>query len=265
MEFKIGYTPTADDAYMLYALLEGKVSADGISFSPQEATQPELNNLASRGMVDICMISAAAYPAVAKQYGLLSCGASFGLSAGPVVVTRYPDEDRGLSNMTIAIPGASTTAYAMLQMHEPNPRTRVLPLKQLLPAMESGLADAALLIHEEFVTAKQLGLHVIVDLGKWWMETYQLPMPVTLCVARQDISDETRNKITTLIRDSIKYAICHHEEALKFALRYSRGKSRAIIEKFISQYVNELSLSIDEKGKESLGLFFSECAKASIL
>jgi 1,4-dihydroxy-6-naphthoate synthase len=112
MKIQMGYTPTSDDAYMLYGLLEGKVDCGDLQIESVEGNLPTLNDYSSRGQLEATMISAAAYAYVFDRYSLLSCGSSFGIGCGPVVVTREAKDDSDMTGMCVAIPGATTTAYA---------------------------------------------------------------------------------------------------------------------------------------------------------
>lgn len=263
MNLRIGHTPTADDAYMLYGLLNGRVGSK-IKYTPATASQPELNNQAACGDLDVTMLSVGAYPMVKNRYEILSAGASFGKTAGPVIVTRSK-ERKPLEKMIVAIPGATTTAYAMLQMYAPNVRTRVLPMSKLLPALEAGLADAALLIHEEFVHAQHSGLHVMADLGKWWNKTHSLPAPVTVCAAKRDLPDEVKKNIETDIASSVRYAFDNHSEVFEEALKSAGEAQRPAIQNFIEQYVNELSVDMGTQGRDALEKFFTKACELGIV
>ena len=263
MNLRIGHTPTADDSYMLYGLLRGRVDSK-IKYTPSPASQPELNNQAACGDLDVTMLSVGAYPFVKDRYEILSAGASFGKSAGPVIVTRGKDR-KPLEKMIVAIPGSTTTAYAMLQMYAPQTRTRVLPLSKLLPALEAGLADAALLIHEEFVKAQHGGLHVLADLGKWWSKTHSLPAPVTVCAARRDMPEEIKKNVEADIANSVRYAQDNHQEVLEETMKSAGDVKRPVIENFIEQYVNDLSVDMGTQGRDALEKFFAKACELGIV
>lgn len=266
MKMQLGYTPDADDVYMLYGLLQKKVATDGWDLEFVEANLQTLNDRASRGRLDATMVSAAAYPLIQNRYRILPAGASFGLGVGPVIVSREAIPPTELPGSCIAVPGATTTACAMLQLFGPGLKTRVLPLDKLLPAVQSGLVDCALVIHEEFVTYPKLGLHVVLDLGAWWAHTHdQSPMPVTVCVVRRDIPEELQQKITAAITGSIDYAKSHHSDAMDFVSKYTRNAEPADVERFVRQYVNDLSQDMGETGRAALETFYREASEAGIL
>lgn len=267
MKIQLACTPNADDAYMLWALSTGRVRGEGFELEVLEASLPTLNDRASRAQHDVTMVSAAAVALLGERYAILPAGSSFGLGGvGPVIVARESFAPGDLAGRSVAIPGATTTAYAMLQLYQPTLRTQVLPFNKLLPAVEMGLVDAALLIHEEFVTYRQYGLEVVVDLGAWWAEQFdELPMPVTCCLARRDLPAELRSRLPGLIAESIRTAREHHDEALAHAARYAPGCERSAVETFIRQYVNELSGDLGETGRAALERFFEATEKAGIL
>jgi 1,4-dihydroxy-6-naphthoate synthase len=266
MRIQLGYTPDADDVYMLHGLLSGKVDAGDIDLVPVEGNLQTLNDRASRGELEATMLSTATYALVRQHYLLSDAGSSFGIGCGPVILAREEIEEKELAGKTIAIPGATTTAYAILQLYMPTLRTRILPFDKLIPAVEAGLVDCALVIHEEFIAYKQYGLRVVTDLSDWWARRSEnLPMPVTLFGIRRDIDAAVQQQMVTAVRESVKYAIQHRSEALPAAMKYSHGAQPLLVERFVREYVNELSIDMGEQGRKSLETFFEQTARAGIL
>ena len=62
------------------------------------------------------------------------------------------------------------------------------------------------------------------------------------------------------LQKSIKYALEHKNDALEYAMQYSRGKSRELIEKFVLMYVNDVTVNMGESGEKSIRTLF-EMAK----
>lgn len=266
MRIQLGYTPDADDVYMLHALLAGELGQDDWAITPVEAPVPELNDRASRGELEVSMLSAAAFALTGGRYDILPAGSTFGLGCGPVIVARPGVSSEDLAKRTVAIPGSTTTACAMLQLYCPGLRTRILPLDKLLPAVEAGLVDAALVIHEEFVTYRRFGLEVVVDLGRWWADTLEgLPMPVTCCAVHAGLPRDVKTRLSQAVADSIAWARAHHDEAIDAAMAYAHGADRATVERFIGQYVNDLSPDMGQAGRDALERFFHATEEAEIL
>ena len=53
-------------------------------------------------------------------------------------------------------------------------------------------ADAGLVIHEAQLTYSQSGFHNVIDLGRWWKNTYDLPLPLGANVLRRDLTPGNR-------------------------------------------------------------------------
>jgi len=108
----IAHTPDADDVFMFYGLLSGKITAN---FEIKQVVEDieTLNKRAFRGELDVTALSAHAYAFLHSQYRILSAGASVGDRYGPVVVAKRQTNIEGKS---IAVPGKYTTANLLLKL-----------------------------------------------------------------------------------------------------------------------------------------------------
>ena len=79
-----------------------------------------------------------------------------------------------------------------------------------------------LIIHEAQLTYAKAGFHNVVDLGRWFKDTYDLPLPLGANVLRRDLDPEMASECCRLMRESIQYALDHREEALNYALQFAR-------------------------------------------
>src|SRR5580704_7284543 len=85
----LGHSPDSDDAFMFYALAEGKIDAEGLHFEHVLRDIQTLNEWAREGRLDTTAISVHAYAYVADKYAILNHGASMGeKDHGPMVVAR---------------------------------------------------------------------------------------------------------------------------------------------------------------------------------
>ena len=73
------------------------------------------------------------------------------------------------------------------------------------------------------------------------------------------------SKISTDIRRSIQYALDHREEAIDYAIQFSRGLDLQKADRFIGMYVNELTLDYGEAGRKAVRLLLSEAHKQQII
>jgi 1,4-dihydroxy-6-naphthoate synthase len=259
---QLGHSPDSDDAFMFYGLAEHKVDSEGFEFEHVLRDIQTLNEWAREGRIEITAISVHAYAYVADKYAILSHGASMGDNYGPMVVTREPVDPEWLRDRRIAIPGEMTSAFLALRLFLGDFAYDVMPFDQIMEAVASGKAEAGLLIHEGQLTHGELGLHSVVDLGKWWyQETNGLPLPLGVNAVRRDLGPETMAQLSRILKASIVYGLEHRQEALQHAMQYARGLETATADTFVGMYVNDWTVDMGERGKESIRLFLRRAAE----
>lgn len=262
----LGHSPDPDDAFMFYGLAAERIETHGWRFEHILQDIQTLNDRALRGELHITAVSIHAYPYVAGRYALTACGSSMGDGYGPMVVARVPMAPARLNGKKIAVPGLTTTAILALKLllgpdgFEPV----VVPFDQILGFVEQGNADAGLIIHEGQLTYERLGLHLVVDLGRWWMQRTGLPLPLGGNVIRRDLGRETCDDLHRIMRASIRYSLDHREEAVAYALRFGRGLDQALADRFVGMYVNEWTLDYGERGREAVRRLLREGAAAGL-
>ena len=116
----IAHSPDSDDAFMFYALAEGKIDTDGIVYIHELADIETLNQRALRGELEVTAASIHAYAYLADRYALLPHGASMGDRYGPRLVATSPMSRADVRGKRIAVPGPLTTAYLTLKLYEPD-------------------------------------------------------------------------------------------------------------------------------------------------
>jgi len=266
MRIRLAHSPDADDAFMFCGLATGKVDPGRFQFEHVLEDIQCLNDRASRGEMEITAVSAHAYAYVRDKYVLTRCGGSFGDGYGPLIVSREPIQVDDLPSVSIAIPGTTTSAYLALQLFRPGLRTRLLPFDKIMAAVQSGLVDCGLIIHEAQVTYEQAGLHCVADLGDWWAKkTGGLPLPLGLNAIRRDIDPPMRRELEAILLASIRYALDHRGEAIQHAMRYARDLATDQADRFVGMYVNQLTLDMGERGQKALVEFLGRGHAAHII
>ena len=245
-EIACAHSPDSDDAYMFYALATRKVRSPILQFRHVLDDIQTLNQHARKGTYELTAISYHAYPYVADKYALMASGSSIGDGYGPMVVAETPLAPEALKGKRIAVPGKLTTAYLTLRLMQPDFEEVIVPFDKILNAVHDGLADAGLVIHEAQLTHAKSGFHLIVDLGRWWKDTYQLPLPLGANALRRDLDAETTRESCRMMRESIAYALEHREEALNYALQFARDMEVPLAEKFVGMYVNHYTVDCGE-------------------
>jgi 1,4-dihydroxy-6-naphthoate synthase len=254
-EIRVAHSPDSDDAFMFYALATNKLVTDGLKFTHILSDIESLNRRALNGEFDVSAVSFHAYPYLQDRYRLLSHGGSVGYGYGPMIVAAHPLSLDDIRSRTVAIAGEWTTSALVLKLFGPEIKTRVMPFDQIIPAILDNDVPAGLLIHEGQLTYARAGLHKVVDLGKWWLETTHLPLPLGGNVIRRDLDTITARHISALLKESIRYALEHREQALAYAMQFARDMEPALADQFVGMYVNERTLAYgpdDRKAIETL-------------
>jgi len=248
----VAHSPDSDDAFMFYALATNKLDTGQIQFEHVLQDIQTLNEEAARGKYEVTAISFHAYAYVADKYILLPHGASIGDNYGPILVSRQPMTPADIPNLKIAVPGTLTSAFLALRIFAPNFRYEVVPFDQIITAVESGTCDAGLLIHEGQLFYESMGLHKILDLGEWWHEKTDLPLPMGGNAIRRDLQPDIIKQVSEYLRDSINYSLSHREDALQYAMQFARDMDPELADRFVAMWVNERTLDYGERGREAV-------------
>ncbi len=245
-EIVSAHSPDSDDAYMFYGLATKKIRSPRVTFKHVLSDIESLNRKAMEGVYDLSAISYHAYPTIADKYVLMAAGSSIGDGYGPMVVALHPTEPEEIKGKRVAIPGTLTTAYLALKIFEPDFIPVPVPFDKILETVQSGGADLGLIIHEAQLTYNKVGFHRVLDTGKWWKETYGLPLPLGGNVLRRDLPEDVKSECCRMMKDSIQYAFDNNAAALEYALQFVRDMDPRLAEKFVGMYVNHYTLDAGE-------------------
>lgn len=261
----VAHSPDSDDAFMFYALATDKIETGDLEFVHHLDDIETLNKAAFEGVYEVTAVSIHAYAFLKDKYALLNSGASMGEGYGPILVSREPFELSELSRKVVAVPGEKTSAFMALKLFNPDFSHQVVPFDEILENVETGHADAGLVIHEGQLSFSDHGLKKILDLGDWWLKETGLPLPLGGNVVRRDLGDDLARRISRLIGLSIRYALDHREEALDYALQFGRGLDAAQGDRFVNMYVNSRTLDYGDEGRRAVQLFLDRGFEAGIL
>ncbi len=264
-EIRVAHSPDSDDAFMFCALATGRLDTGDFHFTHTLEDIESLNQKALQGVYEVTAVSIHAYAYIHDRYALLSSGASMGDRYGPILVAREPLLPEDIRGKSVAVPGLMTSAYLALRLFQPEFQPVVIPFDQIIPAVQKGRAQAGLLIHEGQLTYAREGLHKIVDLGEWWHESTDLPLPLGGNAIRRDLGSAVMTKVARLLKGSIQYALEHRQEALEYALRYARDLDSSQADRFVGMYVNARTLDYGEEGRRAVTLFLERAYEAHII
>ncbi|MBX5478785.1 MAG: ABC transporter substrate-binding protein [Pyrinomonas methylaliphatogenes] len=261
----VAHSPDSDDAFMFYALATNKIDTGELRFEHVLKDIQTLNESARRGEYDVTAISFHAYAYIADRYALLPCGASIGERYGPIVVARAPYAPEEIARLKIAVPGTLTSAFLALRIFCPAFEYEVIPFDQIIAAVQQERCDAGLLIHEGQLFYQRLGLHKVLDLGEWWYERTSLPLPMGGNAVRRDLGHDLMRRIARYLRDSVRYALDHREDALHYAMNFARDMDERLADDFVRMWVNEWTLDYTERGREAVQRLLDEGAARGII
>jgi 1,4-dihydroxy-6-naphthoate synthase len=249
---RLAHSPDSDDAFMFYALAEGKVDTEGLEYVHELQDIETLNQRARRAELEVTAVSIHAYAYLTDSYALLPHGASMGERYGPRLVAREPLDRADVRGRRIAIPGPLTTAFLTLSLYEPDFIAVPIPFDRIEDAVAGGEAELGLLIHEGQLTYRDRGLHLVADMGEWWYGETGLPLPLGGNVIRKDLGPALMAQVSRHLRESIAYGLSHRPQALDHAMRYARGLERAKADTFVGMYVNAMTLDYGERGRRAV-------------
>ena len=265
---RVAHSPDSDDAFMFYALAEGKLDTGSLQYVHELSDIESLNQRALRAELEVTAVSIHAYAYLWRNYVLLGSGSSMGDGYGPRLVSRMPrpDDPRlALRGLRVAVPGKLTTAYLGLQLYQPDCISLVVPFDQIEDAVQRGDVDVGLLIHEGQLTYGDAGLHLWTDLGAWWMEENGLPLPLGGNAVRRDLGPEVIAQIARDLRASIVYALEHREPALAHAKQFNRGIGDERTDTFVGMYVNEWTVDYGPRGRQAVQLLLDRAHAAGLI
>ena len=262
---RVAHSPDSDDAFMFYALAEGKIDTGDIVYVHELQNIETLNQRALRGELEVTAVSIHAYAYLADKYALLPHGSSMGDRYGPRLVARSPMAKGDVRGKRIAIPGPLTTAYLALRLYEPDFIAVPIAFDAIETAVLNGDVDLGLLIHEGQLTFGDQGLHLVADMGEWWFQETGLPLPLGGNVIRKDLGPELMRTISRHLKASIVYGLQHRVGALDHAMRFARGLDRDRADTFVGMYVNEWTVDYGPRGREAVQELLDRGAKAGII
>jgi len=256
MEISVGHTPDSDDAFMFYGMFTDKVPSPEFKVNHVIEDIEKLNRKATNPELDVTAVSVHAC-AFIPGYTILRSGGSFGINYGPIVTARKQMTVDEIKKCKIAIPGKMTSAFLLLQLMIGKFDYVEMNFSDIPEAVRTGKVEVGLVIHETQLSYEQEGNVKILDVGEWWNKTTDgLPVPLGINVMRTDLGMDTIVKFDRYLQASIEYGLEHFDDAIEYAMQYSRGKKRDLIEKFVKMYVNQVTVNMGDPGEESIRRLF---------
>ncbi|MCT4626189.1 1,4-dihydroxy-6-naphthoate synthase [Halodesulfovibrio sp.] len=260
MQLELGISPCPNDTWIFFALANKKIDMP-FDITMYMADVEDLNIRARKGDISATKLSVAAMTDCLDDYILLRTGGALGRGCGPIVVTKQDTcfQSAREADKKVAIPGKLTTANMLLSLNNSLKGERVEMLfDQVMPAVQSGAVDAGVVIHEGRFTYENFGLKKVLDLGQWWENTTNLPLPLGAIAIRRDLGMEKARQLEKAIRASLSYVQQHPEEATAYIKEHAQEMDDAVIKEHIATFVNEFSMELGADGEYAIQLLLEK-------
>ena len=264
----VAHSPDSDDAFMFYALAEGKIDTGELRYVHELSDIESLNQRARRAELEVTAVSIHAYAYLWRDYALLGSGSSMGDGYGPRLVATRPrpaDPRTALRGLRVGVPGTLTTAYLALKLYQPDVAAVIIPFDQIEDAVHRGDVDVGLLIHEGQLTYGDTGLHLWADLGAWWMEDTGLPLPLGGNAVRRNLGQAVIDQIARDLKASVVYALEHRAPALAHAKQFNRGIGDERTDAFVVMYVNDWTVDYGPRGRQAVQALLDRGYEAGLI
>jgi len=303
MKLSLGFSPCPNDTFIFDAMIHQKIDTEGLSFDVVFDDVETLNQKAFRAELDITKLSYHAYAYLTEQYVLLHAGSALGFGVGPLLICnnedyisadlladlqpptshlQLPTSDliprssdlRPLtsflgpptSDPRIGIPGKYTTANFLLSLALPEAKNKIeMKFFEIESALLNHQIDLGVIIHENRFTYQEKGLKKIIDLGEFWENLTQGPIPLGGIMVKRELPENVKQKINRIIKRSVQYAFDHPESGMDFICSLSQEMSKEVINKHIELYVNKFSIDLGEVGRKAVQTFFEQAHKLGII
>ena len=266
MKITLGFSPCPNDTFIFDALVNQKIDTEGIEFSYSLGDVEELNALAFSEVPDVTKLSFHAFLHLAGIYKLLDAGAALGFGTGPLLISKHNILLEDVPSLKVAIPGEYTTANLLFSLaFGTHVQRQSYVFSDIERAVLSNEVDAGVIIHESRFTYHQKGLLEIIDLGKFWEDKTQLPVPLGGIAVHKRIDKEIANTINSLMIKSLKYAIANKPILSEFVTCNAQEMEISVMQKHIDLYVTKYSHSLGAEGRKAVQAMFDMALSKGII
>lgn len=255
MKLTLGFSPCPNDTFIFDALVNKKIDTGGLGFDVVLEDVETLNKWTLENKLDITKLSFPAFFQSLNKYVLLNAGSALGKGVGPLLITKENKQysTDNIQQTTIAIPGVNTTANLLLSFAYPGARNKKpLLFSKIEDAVISGETELGVIIHENRFTYQQKGLQKVLDLGEYWEEQMNIPIPLGGIAIRRNIDKEIAKQINTLIRQSLEFSFSNYPTVSEFVKQHSQEMSEDVMRQHIDLYVNNYSIDLGSIGKQAI-------------
>jgi len=265
LKLSLGFSPCPNDTFIFDALVNKKIDTMGFEFEVVLEDVETLNQWALQGKLDITKLSFPAFFQSSNEYVLLNSGSALGKGVGPLLISKSADINQGskIEDLTIALPGSHTTANLLFSFAYPNATNKeFMVFSSIEDAVLRGKTDLGVIIHENRFTYQQKGLFKVRDLGEYWEEKMNAPIPLGGIASKKESGVGAR-RIDSLIKQSLEYAFSNYPLITDYVKQHSQEMSEEVMRQHIDLYVNNYSLDLGVEGRQAIATLYDVYNRAS--
>ena len=254
----LGFSPCPNDTFIFCRLVEEARKQQQPFFNRPYLEDVETLNLwAFESRLDVTKLSFHAVAHLLDSYCILNSGSALGRGCGPLLICREELSTAALKNKRIAIPGRYTTAALLFRMFSPASNDLVeMRFEQIIDAVASGKVDAGVIIHESRFTYRQSGLVCLQDLGQWWEDSFDAPLPLGCIAVKRELGPLLREEAGRRIEASLHWARVNPNACYPYIKHHAQETEDQVIDQHIKLYVNDFSVDLGEEGRRAVDMFF---------
>ncbi|HTN46208.1 MAG TPA: 1,4-dihydroxy-6-naphthoate synthase [Flavipsychrobacter sp.] len=270
MKLTLGFSPCPNDTFIFDALVNNKIDTQDLTFDYVMEDVETLNKWAEAGKLDITKLSYNTFLRVVKDYALLQSGSALGKGVGPLLISNREVDKAELSDWLIdkkiCIPGFHTTANLLLSLAFPKATHKTaLVFHEIEDAVINGTYDAGLIIHENRFTYQEKGLKKLIDLGDWWEQNMNVPIPLGGIVMKRSFPKDLIRKVDDLIRESVLFSWKSYPHLSPFITENAQEMEESVMRKHIELYVNDYTTELGTEGTQAVTRMFEKAAANGLI
>jgi 1,4-dihydroxy-6-naphthoate synthase len=251
----LAFSPCPNDTFIFDAVVNKKIDTEGLDFEVFLEDVQTLNQWALEGKIDFTKISYGVLPLILKNYQVLESGGALGKGVGPLLISNSDIQHStfNIQHYQIAIPGENTTAHLLFSLAYANATNKKFMIfSEIENYVLQNKNTLGVIIHENRFTYQQKGLHKVIDLGNYWEQETNSPIPLGGIVAHRRIDKSISEKVDKLIKKSLKYAFDNYPIITEYVKQHSQEMEIAVMQQHINLYVNNFSLGLGDDGQKAV-------------
>lgn len=254
MRLSLGISTCPNDTFIYEALVKGLQNST-FEWDVHFADVQTLNEMIIQGKLDVAKVSAQVYPKVEEDYRCLHCGGAIGYGCGPLLLSAKAQSFDPASSTVL--PGCNTTASLLFRFwygreFGNTPKLEYALFDEVYRGLLSREYVQGVTIHEHRFTWKRDGLFLLQDLGAYWEEHTQSPIPLGIAVARRSLATSVVQQVESEIRESLRIARSRENPVTDFIREKAQIEDEGVIEAHINMFVNDFSQDVGERGELAL-------------